>query len=142
MMRSKWLCGNGAYGLAPFRKVAPVSSGWVLAVLLTVSLWASGCSRQGSLSATHGVLYSVEYREGDGSVHGFTRVNRAAAVPGGNGSWNVDAYGQLNRDFLLVTRPQRPDLGPQIIPTRNLVQVQFGDGGIKQVIENQPASGG
>ncbi len=112
---------------------------WALAVLVSAFLLVCGCSRQNKTSITKGVLYSVAYKDGDGRVHGFTRVNRSAAVPGGNGSWNVDAYGQLTSDFLIVTRPQRPDLGRQFIPVRHLVRIQFGDGGIKQVNENQPA---
>ena len=57
-------------------------------------------------------------------------------VPGGNGSWNVDAYGKLTRESLIITRPQMPDLGPEVIPVHRLVKVQFGDGGIKQVKES------
>jgi hypothetical protein len=62
-------------------------------------------------------------------------------VPGGNGCWNVDAFGRLTREFLIITRPQRSDLGPQVIPAHRLVSIQFGDGGIKQVNENQPKPG-
>ena len=79
-----------------------------------------------------GVIYSVSFRDGQGKVHGFTRLNQASAVPGGNGSWDVDAFGRLTPDFLIITRPHRRDLGPQVIPVRELVEVQFGDGGIKK----------
>lgn len=75
-----------------------------------------------------GVLLSVEYRLEDGKTGGFTRLNSIHAVPGGNGSWNVDAYGRLTRDFLIITRPQRKDLGPQVIPANRLVNVQFYSG--------------
>jgi hypothetical protein len=51
----------------------------------------------------------------------------------------VDAYGKLTRDFLIITRPQSRELGPEVIPVHRLVHVQFGDGGIKQVKESQPA---
>jgi hypothetical protein len=61
------------------------------------------------------------------------------AVPGGTGSWNVDAYGKLTRDFLIITRPQHPDLGPEVIPAHRLSNLQFGDGGSKQVKERQHA---
>jgi hypothetical protein len=57
-------------------------------------------------------------------------------VPGGNGSWNVDARGHLTRDFLVITRPQRRDLGPLVIPVHRLLNFQFGDGGIKEVNDN------
>ena len=63
-------------------------------------------------------------------------------VPGGNGSWNVDAYGKLMQDFLIITRPQARDLGPEVIPVHRLVRIKFGDGGIKQVNENQSAPPG
>src|SRR4051794_23367485 len=87
---------------------------WACAVCAAILL-SSGCSK-GPIAK--GVLYSVSYKDPDGKVHGFTRLNSAAAVPGGNGSWNVDAYGELTPDFLIVTRPQRPDLGPQVIPVK------------------------
>jgi hypothetical protein len=84
------------------------------------------------------VIYSVEYQLGEGRTGGFTRVNNSKAVPGGNGSWNIDAYGKLTRDFLIITRPQLRDSGPEVIPVSRLIRVQFGDGGIKEVKENQP----
>ena len=74
-----------------------------------------------------------------GRTGGFTRLNNSKAVPGHNGSWNVDAYGKLTRDFLIITRPQSRDMGPELIPVHRLISVQFGDGGIKQVKENQAA---
>lgn len=83
----------------------------------------------------------MEYKLEDGRTGGFTRLNRAAAVPGGNGSWNIDAHGRLTRDYLIITRPQRKDLGPKIIPAHRLVEVQFGDGGIEDVDEGKPNSG-
>jgi hypothetical protein len=86
-----------------------------------------------------GVIYFVEYSMENGQTGGFTRLNNSVAVPGRNGSWNIDAYGQLTRDYLIITRPQRKDLGPRIIPAHRLVDIQFGDGGIKTVDENKPA---
>ena len=80
-----------------------------------------------------GVIYVVEYQQGNGTG-GFTRLNNSKAVPGGNGSWNVNAYGKLYRDFLVITFPDKKDgLGPEVIPTHRLVSVQFGDGGIKEM---------
>lgn len=98
----------------------------------------SGCGGSNQV-VSEGIIYSVEYRREGGSTGGFTRINNSRAVPGGNGSWNVDAYGRLTREFLIVTRPQRKELGPLVIPVERLVSVQFGDGGIKHVDENQPA---
>ena len=70
-------------------------------------------------------------------TRGFTRLNDSKAVAG-SGSWNIDAYGRLTREFLIITRPQRPELGLQVIPAHRLVSIQFGDGGIKTVDENHP----
>lgn len=108
---------------------------WLAVVLLVCSL-CCGCSRSASLTVARGVIYSVAYKDADGKTHGFTRLNQASAVPGGNGSWNIDAYGELTPNFLIITRPQHRDLGPLVIPVQNLVDVQFGDGGIKKVNEN------
>lgn len=57
----------------------------------------AGCGPSGSRSdvVAEGVIYHVAYSMEDGKVGGFTRVNDAKAVPNGNGSWNVDAYGKL-----------------------------------------------
>jgi len=105
-----------------------------------------GCRRQSNSpqandtqTIAEGVIYHVTYEMEDGRVGGFTRINSNKAVPGGNGSWNMDAYGRLTRDYLIITRPQIKDLGPRIIPSHRLRDVQFGDGGIKNVDENKPA---
>ncbi|HEX6984340.1 MAG TPA: hypothetical protein VF170_03135 [Planctomycetaceae bacterium] len=116
-------------------------------LLFALAAGAVGCARGSREQAdegtiTEGILFSVEYELGDGRTGGFTRLNLSAAVPGGNGSWNVDAYGRLTRDYLLVTYPQKKDLGPRVIPARRLVDVQFGDGGIEQVAEGEPAPAG
>jgi hypothetical protein len=115
----------------------------LLGFITASSLLLLGCAPQSSKSDTvaEGVIFSLEYQMEGGRSGGFTRLNESKAVPGRNGSWNVDAYGRLTREFLLITRPQRPDLGAQIIPTHRLVNVQFGDGGIKEVNENQPKPG-
>ncbi len=115
----------------------------ILGLIIAATLVLSGCSPTSSKSDTvaEGVLFSVEYQMEGGRTGGFTRLNESKAVPGGNGSWNIDAYGRLTREFLVITRPQRSDLGPQVIPAHRLVSVQFGDGGIKQVNENQPKPG-
>lgn len=114
----------------------------ILATLAAATLLATSCAPPAVQSDTvaEGVLFSVEYQKGDGRTGGFTRLNDSDAVPGSSGSWNVDAHGRLTREFLVITRPQRTDmgLGPQVIPAHRLVSVQFGDGGIKNVDENQP----
>src|SRR5687768_8167754 len=115
----------------------------LLGSIIAMALVFTGCARPGSKSDTvaEGVILSVEYQMEGGRTGGFTRLNESKAVPGGNGSWNIDAHGRLTREFLVITRPQRPDLGLQIIPAHRLVSVQFGDGGIKQVNESQSKPG-
>ncbi len=116
-------------------KIHPVLLGSVIAIALVLP----GCAPPSGKSDTvaEGVILSLEYQTQGERTRGFTRLNDSKAVPG-SGSWNVDARGRLTREFLIITRPQRPDLGPQVIPAHRLVSVQFGDGGIKQVDENQP----
>jgi hypothetical protein len=109
-------------------------------VLIGAVAALGGCSSGNSSAVVaEGVIYTVEYQMEGGRTGGFTRLNESKAVPGGNGSWNIDAYGKLTRDFLIITRSQSRDLGPEVIPVHRLVHVQFGDGGIKQVKENQAA---
>lgn len=107
---------------------------------LALALFQTGCTPAANPSETvaEGVILSVEYELGDGQTGGFTRLNNSAAVPGKSGSWNVDAYGRLTREFLVITRLLRKDLGPKVIPAHRLVNVQFGDGGIQDVDENKP----
>ncbi len=87
-----------------------------------------------------GVIFSVKYDLGQGQTGGFTRLNIAQAVPGGNGSWNVDARGKLTRDFLIITYSKQTELGPHVIPVHLLHDVQFGDGGIKDMAAPAVAS--
>jgi hypothetical protein len=115
----------------------------VSGLVLTAALAVAGCAPSASKSDTvaEGVILSVEYQMEGGRTGGFARLNEPKAAPGGNGSWNVDARGRLTREFLVINRPQRQDLGPLVIPVHRLVSVQFGDGGVKQVNENQPKPG-
>ena len=115
----------------------------ILGLIIATTLVLMGCASTSCKSDTvaEGVIFTVEYQMEGGRTGGLTRLNDSKAVPGGNGSWNVDAYGRLTREFLVITRPQRSDLGPQLIPVHRLVSVQFGDGGIKQVNESQPKPG-
>jgi hypothetical protein len=92
-------------------------------------------------AVTEGTLFSVKYDLGDGKVGGFTRLNTAQAVPGGNGSWNVDARGKLTTRFLIVTYPPEKQLGPLVIPVERLLEVQFGTGGIEKIEHGGHADG-
>lgn len=106
-------------------------------------LWLAGCSvnvdGQGTSSGhggdtvAEGTIFNVKYDLGDGKVGGFTRYDNSAAVPGGNGSWNVDAQGKLTSKFLVITYANRAALGPHVIPVDRLYEVQFGNGGLVQV---------
>ena len=113
-----------------------------LLLLATALAPLAGCKPHEPETVAQGVIWYLEYKLEDGktATGGFTRMNDPRAVPAGNGSWNVDAYGRLTRDYLIVTFPQRKDLGPRIIPAHRLVDIQFGDGGVKNVDENRPAS--
>src|SRR5438876_756739 len=108
-----------------------------LAVISLVGCSPSGANSSGIVA--EGVIFSVEYQMEGGRTGGFTRLNNSKAVPGHNGSWNVDAYGKLTRDFLIITRPQSRNMGPELIRVHRLISVQSGDGVIKQVKENQAA---
>ena len=103
-----------------------------------LSMLAGGCRHDAANDeiVAEGIIWSVEYKLENGQTGGFTRLNNSAAVPGGNGSWNVDAYGKLTRDYLIITFPQKRGFGPRIIPARRLVEIQFGDGGIGAVADH------
>ena len=102
--------------------------------ILVSLVWLGGCNQcDPTPVVAEGVIYSVKYDLGEGRTGGFTRLNMAQAVPGGNGSWNVDARGKLTRDFLIITYPNKPGLGPHVIPVRLLHDMQFGDGGMKDI---------
>ena len=103
-------------------------------------LWLAGCNIEmggnqstakssGDPVIAEGALLYVKYDYGDGKIGGFTRVDNAQAVPGGNGSWNVDARGKLTSKFLVITYPSQKELGPHVIPADRLYEVQFVDGG-------------
>jgi hypothetical protein len=106
-----------------------------LLLLALTCLAVAGCKRSDTVA--EGVIYYAEFQTPGGGKEGFTRLNNSKAVPGGNGSWNVDAYGRLTRQFLFITRPQHPELGEQAVPVWRLLDVQFGDGGIKEVKEGE-----
>jgi len=70
--------------------------------LITIVLFSVvGCNQQSTNpqstephAIAEGIIFSLEYKLEDGKTGGFTRLNIAEAVPGKNGSWNVDAYGR------------------------------------------------
>jgi hypothetical protein len=106
----------------------------LLLSLTLVCAALSGCVQYApEKPVEEGVIYAVQYEIGNGQTEGFTRLNVPSAVPGGNGRWNINAYGKLYHDFLMIRFRDSPDLSYQAIPIHRLFFVQFGDGGIKQV---------
>jgi hypothetical protein len=110
-----------------------------LELLLAASLMTfTGCnvdvaSRMESRSESGGVIaegtvFSVSYQQGDGKS---ATITRASAPPDTGGTWNVDAYGKLTSQALVLTYPGRREFGPHIIPFERIIDIQFGDGGIK-----------
>jgi hypothetical protein len=99
----------------------------------------TGCTEEAEQSSheaiAEGVICSVYYDIGDGKTGGLTRLNSPEFVPGKNGSWNVDAYGRLYENYLVITQPENTGLGQKIVPAHRLIYVQFGDGGIGQVAD-------
>jgi hypothetical protein len=65
------------------------------------------------------------FRDVDGKTSGWTAIDSAKAVPGGNGRWNEHRYAKLYDNFLVVTKPSDEDFGQLIIPTNQLLQIQF-----------------
>jgi len=108
-----------------------------LELLLAASLMAiTGCNvdfsskteaRSDSDVIAEGTIFSVTYEQADGRT---TMITRSSAAPA-NGTWNVDAHGRLTSQALVLTYPGRRELGPHVIPFDRIVDIQFGDGGIK-----------
>jgi hypothetical protein len=102
--------------------------GFGLGILVALGIaWTVGGARR---PLAEGVIWSVEWTTGDGKPHGLTRTDNARAVPGGNGSWNMNLEGKLYPTHLEITFPDSKEVGPQIIPLSRLVNVTFGDGGV------------
>jgi hypothetical protein len=105
-------------------------------VFAAVVFCCIGCtSSNKSETVAEGIILNVEYKLEDGKISGFTRKDNYDTMPSGTGNWNIDAYGKLTRDFLVITFPQKRELGPKIIPASRLIEIQFGDGGIKYINE-------
>jgi hypothetical protein len=87
----------------------------------------SGGKSTGSVIA-EGTVYSVTYQQADGKT---TTISRAGFPPDGGGTWNIDAHGVLTADALVVTYPGDRTRGPHVIPFDRIIDVRFGDYGIK-----------
>ncbi len=83
-----------------------------------------------------GIIYDVSWLESDGSIHGLTRVDNARAIPGGNGSYNMDLYGRLFENHLEIINLRQKNQVSRIIPFRIIQSIRFGKGVIKKVREN------
>lgn len=116
-----------------------------LAALALVGVALCGCVQYPSGTQgepiEEGVIFAVQYDIGNGRTEGFTRLNDPQAIPGGNGRANINAYGKLYSDFLLIRFPDSPDLNYQAIPVQRLYFVQFGRGGIHEVGAGQSGGG-
>ncbi len=117
------------------------NAGWVFAGLCAIvaaSLWFDRAPVQGAADGrvvAEGIIYSVSFAEPDGKTSGFTRANDAAAVPGRSGASNVNAYGTLYENYLVITYPDKKNFAEHVVPTRFLREVRFGTGGIAKVAE-------
>ena len=117
------------------------SSGVLLgiAVVLIIGFalgWTSHRSGGGPALLYEGIVWTIEWADGEGKSHGLTRSSIPESVPGGNGSWNMDMYGKLYESHLEIAFPKRKELGPKIIPMSRIVDMRFGDGGIREIAEN------
>jgi hypothetical protein len=72
-----------------------------------------------------GPIHYAVYERENGKIGGFTRINDAKAVPGGNGSWNDHCYGKLYREYLIVTKPSNKNWGVLVLPANRLHEVHF-----------------
>jgi hypothetical protein len=80
-----------------------------------------------------GTLLTIAYDQGNGKVGGLTRLGQAEAVPGGHGSWNVDAKVKVTEAAAVITFQGATDPSPLVIPLSRVISVQLGDAGIKTV---------
>jgi hypothetical protein len=111
---------------------------WIPLLLAVSTLWLTGCNvdlssrgdgrTQAGTVISEGTIYSVTYEQADGKP---TTISRASFPPEGGGTWNVDAHGTLTSQALTITYPGRREIGPHIIPFDRIVEVRFGDGGIR-----------
>lgn len=74
-----------------------------------------------------GPIHFAAYDVGNGKLGGFVRIDNPEAVPGGNGTWNVDRYGKLYRDYLVVTDLSNERWGVQVIPTSRIYEIHFSE---------------
>ena len=78
-----------------------------------------------------GTIWSVWWELPDGNTHGLTRESIPEAIPGKNGSWNINAYGRLFETHLEIQYADQDDLGVQIVPFDRIISIRFGKGGIE-----------
>jgi hypothetical protein len=92
---------------------------------------AQGEARQLTLPSEkplmEGPIHSLGYEQDNGKLGGFTRVDNAQAVPGGNGSWNERRHGKLYRDYIVVTKPGEKGWGALIIPASRIRSLHFSE---------------
>jgi hypothetical protein len=86
----------------------------------------TGCSQKPA-PLKEGIIWKVVWSEGPNTEASLFRVK--TPQPGG-GEYGIDMYGALYPDFLEVRRIGDPDSHFQIIPLREIIQLEFGDGGV------------
>ena len=108
---------------------------WIVGmILLAIGIWIGRWSASpGPRPIQEGVLYQAAWETPEGRTQGLTRASMPEAVPGGNGSWNMNMVGTLYDTHLEIRFPDQPEPRVQIIPLHRLVDVTFGDGGIKEI---------
>jgi hypothetical protein len=107
--------------------------GGIFAVLLLGLL--TGCGHK-SAPLKEGVIWKVVWSESTGTQTGLYRDKTmpkyvsGIVTAGGSGEYGVDMYGKLYPTFLEVRRVGSKDSHSQIIPWREIVELEFGDGGV------------
>ncbi|HOJ61920.1 MAG TPA: hypothetical protein PK878_16680 [bacterium] len=102
--------------------------------ILGMGIMAGVARIQAQSPLAEGILFSARWETGKGGTEGVTRSNLPEAVPGGTGSFNMDMSGRLFTTHLEIEN-RRVQTVLRIIPFHRLVEVQFGDGGIKSIAQ-------
>ncbi|MFH1744114.1 MAG: hypothetical protein ABIH23_34355 [bacterium] len=107
-----------------------------IAVVLIIGFalgWTSHRSGGRPALLYEGIIWTVEWTDGEGISRGMTRSSIPEAVPGRSGSWNMDMYGRLYASHLEIELRKSENASPKIIPLNRIVEITFGNGGIREV---------
>jgi hypothetical protein len=107
-----------------------ISGGVILAACgVLYAAVGTHAAASGHHMVTRGDVLYASFRGPDGKTSGWTSINNSQAVPGGNGSWNEHRYAELYDNFVVITKPTEKDWGTLVIPTSQLVEIQFSGQG-------------